>query len=442
MRKAKVLKIRENVFNFYAKNMKECDSCYHSAEDEKIDEIYEDINDIIYINTLFAKTSIVLLTANKYEKNILHKKIRKYNDNTIKRIRVKLDIKCESYYNELYAYWFMFGNYSILHIHSNVTGAYTLGGSADITRWILANPYLFPNIIISFGVCFGTKEDKCKIGDVIISKKLYPYFIGAKIKGERLDVVDDNAFSINSTLLNDIKLLSENNKFNNLNFSVYFNNYITGEAVVSSYDIRDKFVQTTSQEILAGDMEGYGLFKECKSDNYSIPCMIIKSICDWGAEKNFDANDSEVIQQLRDAINKYSKEVVNETEIIETLKDRLQAYAASNAFEVLRIMLENNLFGDSLLCELKKWFNNHTGISTSCMIVKKAIYEIPNFKNMGFKYFDKFVHRCLMILENEGIIECIQLCKTEINKNDICLTESNDAAITIRNNSSKEISYV
>lgn len=443
MNKVKIWKIRENVFNSYVKNMDVCDSCYYDAEDENIDEIYDNIDDIININTLFAKTSIILLTANKYEKNILHKRIRTYNSNKIKRIRVKLFTACERY-NELYAYWFEFSNYSILHIHSNVTGAYTIGGSADIVRWVLANPYLFPNIIISFGVCFGTKENKCKLGDVIISKKVYPYFIGAKIKGEELDVVDDNAFSINSMLLNKINSLFENNKFNNLNFKVYFNNYITGEAVVSSYDVRDKFVRTTTQEILAGDMEGYGLFKECKGDNYNIPCMIIKSICDWGAEKNFDSNDSEVIQQLNETIKKYSlkKSCINETEIIGTLKQRLQAYSASNAFEILRIMLENDLFDISLLGELKKWLQGHTGIATSCMTIKKTLCEIPNYKNMGFRFSDKFVHRCLMILEDEGAIECLQLCNKENNSDDICLTQLGDASIRIRNNSLKEISYV
>ncbi len=64
-----------------------------------------------------------------------------------------------------------------------------------------------------------------------------------------------------------------NNKFNKMPFSVKFKNYITGEAVVSSSEWRKKIVDTTTQEIYAGDMEGYGLFKECNNTGYEIPCL-------------------------------------------------------------------------------------------------------------------------------------------------------------------------
>lgn len=35
-------------------------------------------------------------------------------------------------------------------------------------------------------------------------------------------------------------------------------------------------------------MEGYGLFKECSTIPNLVPCLIVKSICDWRAMKNFD----------------------------------------------------------------------------------------------------------------------------------------------------------
>lgn len=425
--------IQMKVFDFYIKNKDLCDVNFAKAEDENIDSLYYDVTDKDMKNILFARVSTILLTANKYERNILHKRIHELTSKKIQRIEIELFTACQRY-KKIYAYWFEWNGHSFLNVHANVTGSYTIGGSADIIRWILSNECLFPKMIISFGVCFGTKESDSKLGDVVISRKVYPYFIGAKINGENLDVVDDNSFSINDDLDNKILNLKNNNKLNRFAFNVEFGNYITGEAVVSSNSFRKKAINITTQHILAGDMEGYGLFKECTNYPYKVPCVIIKSICDWGIEKNFNVNDEKIISTLKTLLIN-NNVVINSDEevktILESLKDRLQAYSANCAFDVLKVFIKNNILKLSILNDLRKWFEDHNGIVTSCRKVREKILKDVELSNLGLMVPDSFVHLCLTILENEGLINRETDCKLNQEKINICTASDKDISIDI-----------
>ena len=422
---------REEIFNFYAKHRQECDENYELAEDENISNIYDYIDDETIKNTLFAKTSAIILTANKYERNILHKRVYQRTAERIKKFEIELATACERY-NKIYAYWFDWNGYSTLHIHANVTGSYTIGGSADIIRWILLNKYLFPVVIISFGICFGTEPQSSELGDVIISKKVYPYFIGAKINGKELQVVDDNVFEIDWGLHNKINDLRNNNKFKGLR--VKFKNYITGEAVINSESVRDKFTHITTQEIFAGDMEGYGLFKECKNGKCKIPCMVLKSICDWGTEKNFNEKDEKTLLEFKKAIKHTLPTSNSEENILKSLKDRLQAFSANCAFNVLEVMINNGIFSPSILDCLKEWLVSYTGVATSCKFVKKTICNLICNAQLGDTVSDSFVHRCLIILADEGLVQCEPSCMSNrkvSNDIDDCIHLEKNASIEI-----------
>lgn len=422
---------RERVFEFYATHATSCNSSYTTAEDEKINMLYHDVKDKCEQSSLFAQTSIVILTANKYERNILHKKIYESERNPIQRMEIELFTACQRF-KKAYAYWFKWNNYSILNIHANVTGSYTIGGSADIVRWVLLNEYLFPTAIISFGICFGSMVQNSELGEVVISRKVYPYFIGAKLNGKRLAVVDDNAFLLNDSMDNRIHDLDNNNQLNKFDFNVMLKNYITGEAVVSSKVFRDKFVNITTQEIYAGDMEGYGLFKECTSYPYNVPCVIIKSICDWAEEKNFNKNDEEVLNEFKTSLYNHNTEIdIDEKELLGTLKDRLQAYSASCAFEVLKVVIQNQVVNEGMLDFIRTWIANFHGKATTCRKVRSIVLNKIRTSNLGLTVSDSFIHRCLMILEDEGVIKCDSACKLNQKGNDICLVPELKASIDI-----------
>ena len=431
--KPKLEDVQEMVLNFYTNNRKSCDDSFFLAEDKEIESIYDDIQSEMEKNTIFTHISLIIITANKYEKNILHQKAVQLVPQRIKRMEVDLNSICKVY-NNLFVYSFTLNGYQVLHIHPNVTGSYTLGGVSDVIKWISMNEYLLPTAIISFGICFGTNEAENQLGDVIISKKVYPYFIGAKIKGETLKVVDDNIFRINSVLQNRIQNLLNNNMFNNLNFNVLFANYITGEAVVSSRVWRNKFIRTTTQDVLAGDMEGYGLFKECNSKNFYIPCLVLKSISDWGIGKNFNINDGNLLNKLKSKIISNSHNSSNDTDyrfILGTLKDRIQAFSVCCSFEVLNILTKNKIFNIAVIDELRSRIELFNGMAITCNKVKGIVGTIIEKFRLEHTVSNYFLHRCLMIFNSEGIIRCDLQCILESNEKDECVNIDKDAIIDI-----------
>ncbi len=389
--------VKESVCSFYINNKSKCDINYANATSKNIGKIYEDIVDTNVIISLFVQTSFVVITANKFEKNILHHNIFKKENRKIKKISINLFPQRETK-QETYAYCFNWNGYTVLHIEAQNTGSYTIGGSADIVRYVLDNKYIVPIGIISFGICFGADENNSCLGDVIISKKVYPYFIGSKIQENGYFVNDDNVFSIVSDLSAKIKFIIDKNAFSELENTVYFGNYITGEAVVSQRKARDQFVKQTTQKIIAGEMEGYGLFKESRGTYYSIPCVIIKSICDWAVMKNFKTKD--IFEKL---ISENSNITVSEDEQ-KTLKDRIQAYSANQAFEVLNILLNNKIFEDSIFSKIILYIEEYRGHAIYAKQIKNAIQEIVENSMSGIFITNKYVIAVIKGLLDRGLL--------------------------------------
>ncbi len=407
--------LRKKVFSAYAENWRECDAAYEMAEDSNLEQIYSLCAVEQDINSMLAQTDMIILTANKYERNILHKNIYRATKKKIKKFIITLNTPCERY-NKTTAYWFQWNSKACLHIHANITGAYTIAGSADIIRWIRYNTYLFPRLVVSYGICFGTDENACKIGDVYISRKVYPYFIGAKIKGKALNVVDDNVFEIDGNLINNLQEIRNNNVFTGLGFGVELGNFLTGEAVVSSLEARMTFNGITTQSTPVGDMEGYGLFKECSHQDFRIPCLIVKSICDWGAEKNFSSEDEAVKKELVAILNCHAGNIRledhNPEELLDTLKDRLQAYSATHAFRVLEILVKKCPIGNSLYRDIREMLDGYKGVGILCRSIIEHARKKAEELSMAGKPLNCFVHRTLDILRKEGIIctdnDCIE----------------------------------
>lgn len=425
--------IQEKVFDFYTQNFEKCNAAYSLAEDPSISQIYASIQNEADKNALLATTAIVLLTANKYERNILHSRVFSLNGKKISKFEINLSTACDRF-NRVYAYGFTLNGLNILHIHANVTGSYTIGGSADIVRWISSNKYLFPRTIVSFGVCFGTDDAKYHLGDVIISKKIYPYFIGAKINDTKLTAVDDNAFTISPDLYNTIKGAKDNNNLYFPEFNVELDNYITGEAVVSSLKARLAFEGITTQDTPVGEMEGYGLFKECNCKDYNVPCLVLKSICDWGAEKNFDINNKTMVKSFMEKLNFSSIAYGNDKDaivLLQSLKDRLQAYSADCAFSVLDVLLRFCDFGKSLFLDMKDWLINYNGNATTCKMLREEVYRVLDTRNIRNKPCEYFVHKSLMLLEDSGVVECDPDCLHD-DISDYCIKKASDAVVRIK----------
>ena len=325
--------IKENIMNFYKHNSEECNRRYCELVEKKNFNIYKDVRKPNEINSLLIKSSIVILTANDFEKKVLHLNAYREKKEDIKHALVNCSKNIHRPFN-VNMYFFEMGGYYVLHMHAKETGSYTLGGAADLIRYVLKNEYCFPTAIISFGICFGNDYKKHKIGDTIIVKKLYPYFMSAKIKEKVFFVKDSNIFEIDAKLDAKIQDLKGQGEFDENN-GIYYGNMITGEAVVSNALLKDIFTEAaTNQPVLGGEMEGYALFKECQGYESAIPCLLIKSICDWGACKNIEEDCG-----------------------VSNLKDRLQAYAAEEAYQVLMVFMkeESEIFEKTIYDQINEY---------------------------------------------------------------------------------------
>lgn len=387
--------LTEKVCNFYAQNRDACLEQYKKAEDPDIFSLYETISDEKEQEMLLSQTSILVLTANKYEKNLLHTYLSEHENQKIKRFSIRLFPQHESHH-DTYAYFFRWEGYSILHIEALTTGSYTMRGAADIVRFVYNNPCLYPTVIISLGICFGIDENNQSLGDTIISEKVYPYFMGAKWDEKSYVVSDDNMFRIKSELYAKIQSeIMHTNVFKPFNYNVYFGNYITGEAVISNKDIRDMFANITTQKISAGEMEGYGVFKECWAFDCNLPCLIIKSICDWGVMKNFtDVNNAQEILRNNDI----------DTEELNIIKDALQAYASFHACCVFGTLIEKHIFNDSIYSQLyakiKQTRKNEYSIFKKT--IEKYVGQIAEKTLDATTISEPFINSCIesMILDH------------------------------------------
>lgn len=161
-------------------------------------------------------------------------------------------------------------------------------------------------------------------------------------------------------------------------------NMNTGEAVVSSEEAKKRIVSATKIiRGLAGEMEGYGIAKECIY-YHNTTCLIIKSICDWGDKKNIEHIMRDVYEQGQFAKKNNGnrcpqqlKGLLLNSKVPIHLKDKLQSYAAFCAADTL-IKLFNKKRNCFFKFGLFEKLNNYTPEVFSKKALIKSIQEHYN----------------------------------------------------------------
>lgn len=399
---------RKNLMNF----------CYFSIRSDQDNRYFRDTINVINndeFDSLFPLVSVVVLTANKVECDSLNYVISKQKDNDLKKRKEKIKIFENVDWGAPDAYLFKIHSVYILHLHAYETGANTPGGSTDLVRFISNNLFINPLSIISFGVCYGRDPRNQNIGDVLIPKKLYPWSIGQKIGDKGLIIKHDN-FNLwledkfprsgiypildnfcngedGRILTDSIEIKKEDRKNEKkcvFSIKVAWGNMSTGEAVVSSQKAKKEIQEATNNEKeLGGEMEGYGIAKECIY-YAKVPCFIVKAICDWGVCKDID--------------KKLKEEQIS---CPENLKDRLQAYAAFCAAIVL-LQLLNSEKENLLSLEIIKWMSRQRGKNSIKLYdyVKKDVI-IGNIKKY-YRIDEKNANRIFKTLIENNIFKATE----------------------------------
>lgn len=388
--------------------------CYSSIIDKKGLRYFDNSIEIIdneKFDNYFPFVSNVVITANRIECDSLNYIAATQDNSQIWKRHNSLYIIPGYNVGIADAYIFKVNSAFFLHINAFETGSNTPGGSTDIVRFISNNPFLNPNTIISFGICYGRDATKQEIGDVIIPQKLYPWSIGQKISEKKFSIKDDNfnlwlfnAFEekeiysalwnfckgFDGTAVSDSLVLKNGNKKTTNSFCVntIMGNLSTGEAVVSSSRAK-KIIQNANRndKELGGEMEGYGLAKECIY-YAQIPCIIVKAICDWG--------------ELKDIESVLENEKIKHPD---SLKDKLQAYAAfCSGIVLFKLLLkEKELFLSLKLSRFvldnkygKNFLNGNTAFTKETIIKRYKRFYSNNYE-VTEKVFCNLVEKGIII---------------------------------------------
>ena len=251
------------------------------------DNHYITLNDK-YIRHILSSCKIMIITANPIERAVLHHKV--VDDGSVIMTRVL----CET----TAYYVFKLGKYWVAHIHQSQTGA-----SKDMgTNFTISDALkLFtPNVIIALGIAFGIDYKTQNIGDVLVSRRLFPYSENKRdedyVKPDRTQdkTIDD---WLHVRLENAIGFLD----------GVTYGDILSGGSVMSSCEEKDRVClgYTKADFIIGGEMEGNAVFQYSK--RVGIPGVVIKGICDWGVVKNgiYEGNQDKE-EKLKDSLQAYA----------------------------------------------------------------------------------------------------------------------------------------
>lgn len=407
------------VKEFIAENKSELEKHYFSVISEsdypkKIiannSEIYEDI-ELDEYNKLLLSVSVVILTANYFECQILNTNMYKeenkgtddiQKNKRIKRLKNGINLFKGADFRVFNAYILKINEYTVLHLSAPETGSHTPCGSSDLVRYVYNNVMINPKCIISFGICYGISTSEHELGHTLIANKIYPSSIALKADSERWVVKSDdyilNLREIDPVLYNKIDQIisgQRNSKkeiaFCNANTC----NMLTGEAVINDETVKINLIQNSyGCKIEGGEMEGYGLVKECMF-YCKLPCIIIKAICDWGSCKNIDDYLDEPIVDC---------------------KGQLQAYAAYCAFTVLRKFFYENLFNKESIKSIiqkeimnKFYVHGYVQAKTLERFVNKCIKKELFNTNYEDKQLSLFIYKCVItdLINNRILTEIV-----------------------------------
>ena len=277
---------------------------------------------------LLQQCKILLLTANKVEKKVLHNSIIKNNP---KRIIIR------AMFDDIVCYIFKWQKYFVAHVAQSQTGGNKDYGTNYALKKILN--YFTPNVIFSIGVAFGIDHKYQNIGEVIVSRRVLSYSDNKRkedtiVPDRSQDKKIDNWLDVRLTNLDDFMYL------------VNYGDVLSGGSVVSSIEEKDRIClgYTKNEFIVGGEMEGNALFQVASIEN--IPCAVVKGICDWGVLKNglFNEDGDETKEPDRKEEKEEEKEEINysdKKQKEEETKDQLQAYAMTKVIAAMDCLLQD-----------------------------------------------------------------------------------------------------
>ncbi len=157
---------------------------------------------------------------------------------------------------------------------------------AQQTCQALAGALPMLRAVIGVGIAFGVDERKQKIGDVLVAEAVYDYeSIRQGLPPERLGLTYPGSGRWLQLLKHVDQTLKSSDERCGRWPQLHFGTLLSGNKLVDDRDFRDNLVKMAAN-VIGGEMEGLGFYFAVDNKESKIDWLIVKAICDWGANKN------------------------------------------------------------------------------------------------------------------------------------------------------------
>jgi len=188
-----------------------------------------------------------------------------------------------------------------LFITRCVMGQLGIGGSINAAR--TAIQAIRPNYCIMPGICMGLREDISNITDLLVAEQVTDCETGK--------VTETDVHHRGRSLPGDPVLLSAA-RMADAPAKVHFGEILSGVKVINNKELA-KQTKESYPNAVGLEMEGYGVASACITDH--TPFVLIKSICDWGYNKD-DENQAKAAENAMSyALNLISLLVAKENTV-------------------------------------------------------------------------------------------------------------------------------
>ncbi|TXJ27606.1 MAG: hypothetical protein E6Q24_07160 [Chitinophagaceae bacterium] len=241
------------------------------------------------INTYRQYCNLLIVTATKVEKDVLHKHLLPI-DGEQKIIRIQ---------KGNYTYYLgKLGHYNAVHVATGNMGA--ISRSASIATTMKAIEYWRPKAALMVGIAFGSDPKKVAIGDVLIAERVVNYqLVRVNKSGSRTYRGPEGPAG--SLLVNRLTSVED------WNFMVEYGNVkyqakkvhglmLSGEELVDNKARKGALMKQWPSAI-GGEMEGAGIYSACEVNSVH-EWILVKGVCDYGDGNKDNDPNKELFQEI------------------------------------------------------------------------------------------------------------------------------------------------
>ena len=227
---------------------------------------YKEVDDA-FIDAYRSKFNLLIVTATKIEKEILHAHLQPLPG---------LDQILQIHSSKYTYYLGIFGIYYTIHVACNEMGS--AGRNSSILTTSHAITTWSPTVVLMVGIAFGIDREKQKIGDVLVSESVQAY--EAQRIGETNTVFRGKQGPASSLLLDRFKSVNDwDFKFEDGKTpEIISGPILSGEKLIDNAEFKADLMKIYP-EAKGGEMEGAGLYAAC--DQTQADWILVKGICDF-----------------------------------------------------------------------------------------------------------------------------------------------------------------